>query len=107
MGLLRNRDCHGFSQATGTGWQFCNCRKPVPVPWVHGFDEISNSARNRPTVPAHHAFLSATMCQPPPQPPKSRPRIAKDGKWVVHLPISQEGKSLFPFYSDFDLILKL
>jgi hypothetical protein len=57
--------------------------------------------------PAHHAFLSATMCQAPPQPPKSRTRIAKDGKWVVHLPISQEGKSLFPFYSDFDLILKL
>jgi hypothetical protein len=63
--------CHGFSWGTGRGPDFCTPQKPVPVARVYGFDGVSNSARNRERVPAHHSFPPTTPCHPPPQPPES------------------------------------
>src|SRR6266545_4100006 len=51
--------CHGFTWGMGQGTDLCTPEKPVPVARVHGFDEISNSARNHERVPAHFQPISA------------------------------------------------
>ena len=95
--------CHGFTWGTGTGWEFCTRRKPVPVAQVDGFDPVSNSARKRERLPAQHEFPPTTTINQH----ENTSRIAKEGEWVVHPPISSKGMLSFGLYLVFVTNLKL
>jgi len=98
-----HRFCHGFTRGTGRGTDFCTPEKPVSVPRVHGFDPISNSARKRGRLPAHHSNCAF----PPTTTTNHHSRIAKEGEWVVHPLISSKGMLSFGLCLAFVTNLKL
>ena len=71
---------HGFTWGTGRGTDLCTPEKPVPRARVHGFDEISNSARKRgesassSLISAHYNLSTITTT------PKVMDRDSKGGE---------------------------
>ena len=66
------REWHGFEKPAGNAMGFDGvrvrvensvpCKNPYPCHGYPGFDPISNSARKRERVPAHHSFPPTTTC---------------------------------------------